>query len=514
MSLTAAEAASRVSTINLETAATGDGMLRELYAARRWEPLWFDGAETNGRRAVMLALLEREERLTDTVIDRAARSSTRPQPQPELALTKAAMGYLARRAGGRPVRPALAAELLADLSTPRGGHEFTLALQELRLVSALGGWTSVRLRPAPSVLIPPMTPVRAELDLIPPGTERPRAQPVVPDLRRRLVQSLDLSPHYLEGEELDPAVLEALRRFQERHGLVADGIAGTRTVMLLNGAVSAQIRQVELNIARTQHIDRAGMRRYIEVNIPAFDLKLVDGKRVAYRSRVIVGDEKTPTPIFDDWIRFVELNPSWYVPRSIQHEILDKEAKEPGYMSKAGFVWRGTGEGGSRLVQRPGPENALGQLKFVFPNRHAVYIHDTPNRGLFSSHDRTLSHGCIRLEQPMGLAIALLGSQGWDQPRIELALERTSTRRLPIDAPVPVFLDYRTATLDDEGRLQLWPDIYKLDAKGVVRFPSKGLPPLHEPAPPPPPQPPEATVAVGEPAPVLESGAQEAPQGL
>jgi murein L,D-transpeptidase YcbB/YkuD len=334
----------------------------------------------------------------------------------------------------------------------------------------------------------------------------------VADLRRRLVQSLDLSSHYLEGEELDPAVLEALRRFQARHGLLADGIVGSQTAMLLNRNVGSQIRQVELNIARTQHIDRGGMHRYIEVNIPAFDLKLVDGRRVAYRSRVIVGDEKTPTPIFDDWIRFVELNPSWYVPRSIYHEIIDKEAEEPGYMSRAGFVWRGTGaEGSRRLMQRPGPENALGQLKFVFPNRHAVYIHDTPNRGLFSRHDRTLSHGCIRLEQPMGLALALLRGQGWDQPRLEVALEKASTRRLTIDAPVPVFLDYRTATLDDEGRLQLWPDIYGLDAKGMVRFPTKGLPPLQEPAPA---QPPAATVAVGEPDPALASPPSDAPTGL
>jgi murein L,D-transpeptidase YcbB/YkuD len=166
--------------------------------------------------------------------------------------------------------------------------------------------------------------------------------------------------------------------------------------------------------------------------------------------------------------------------------LLEKEAKEPGYMSKAGFVWRASsGEEGapSRLIQRPGPENALGRMKFVFPNHHAVYIHDTPNRGLFSRNDRTLSHGCIRLENPAGLALALLGRQGWDAAKLEAALALPGTRRLQLDSSVPVFLDYRTATVDGDGRLQLWPDIYGFDESGVTRFPSKGLPPDRPPEP-------------------------------
>jgi murein L,D-transpeptidase YcbB/YkuD len=267
--------------------------------------------------------------------------------------------------------------------------------------------------------------------------------------------------------------------------------------------VADQIGRVEVNAARdlaTNLISgRAALRRYVEVNVPAFELRLVEDGRVTYRSRVIVGDEDKPTPIFDDWMRYIDLNPSWYVPRSIEQEILDKEAKEPGYMSKAGFVWQAAGAGAPpRLVQRPGPENALGRLKFVFPNRNSVYIHDTPNRGLFNRSDRTLSHGCIRLEQPLGLAAALLKAQGWDQVRLDAALQTSTTHRVRLDAPVPVFLDYRTATLDGEGRLMLWPDIYGLDEEGVTHFPMKGLPPEQEPAPPQPEAPPAQPETVAD----------------
>ena len=324
---------------------------------------------------------------------------------------------------------------------------------------------------------------------MPPPAERPRPQPDVPELRRRLVQSLDLAAQHATGDRLDGSVAQAVRRFQARHGLVPDGVVGFKTAALLNESVSDQIGRVELNMARNLAANivsgRAGFHRYVEVNVPSFELRLVENGRVTYRSRVIVGDEDKPTPVFDDWMRYIDLNPSWYVPRSIEQEILDKEAKEPGYMSKAGFVWQPAGPGlPRRLIQRPGPENALGRLKFVFPNRNSVYIHDTPNRGLFNRSDRTLSHGCIRLEQPLGLAAALLRSQGWDQARLDAALQEPKTHRVRLDSPVPVFLDYRTATLDAEGRLLLWPDVYGYDEEGITHFPMKGLPPEQEPAPP------------------------------
>ncbi len=491
-----AQAAVKKPSASLEAAARADSGLTPIYAVRAFGPLWSGGPEATLRRSVMLALLAREQRFTGAgvAVDKLTRAFAQPkaQTEAELQLTRAALAYLERRAGGRPLPAAAATRALSGLARAKPGSDLELGLAELRLVEAIGGWGPVRMRPAPSALLPPLTPIRPELELIPPYEVRPRAQPEIAALRRRLVQSLDLDMRHVEGDEMDGELMEAVRRFQARHGLVPDGVVGARTAAVLNESVGAQIRQVELNMARPGTESRARLARYIEVNVPAFELRLVEGGRTIWRSRVIVGDKDTRTPLFDDWMRYIELNPSWYVPRSIVKEVVEKEAKEPGYMSKAGFVWRGGQEGASaRLIQKPGPENALGQLKFVFPNHHAVYIHDTPNRGLFSRHDRTLSHGCIRLEQPMGLAVALLSSQGWDAARIELALTKPSTRRLPLTRPVPVFLDYRTATVDPEGRLQLWQDIYGFDAKGVTRFAGKGLPPENPPAPAAPPKVPQ-----------------------
>src|SRR5262249_40859371 len=151
-----------------------------------------------------------------------------------------------------------------------------------------------------------------------------------------------------------------------------------------------------------------------EVNVAGYDLHLVTDGRSELRSRVIVGDQDRPTPIFDNRIRYTELNPSWYVPASIFQEMLDKEKAERGYLERNGFVVRYGADGRVvQMVQRPGPDNALGRLKFGFPNTQAVYLHDTPNRGAFARSERTLSHGCIRVEKALPLALALLAGQGW-----------------------------------------------------------------------------------------------------
>ena len=164
------------------------------------------------------------------------------------------------------------------------------------------------------------------------------------------------------------------------------------------------------------------------------------------------------------------------MPTSIVPELLEKEAKKPGYLAANGFQWRGDG---SSLVQKPGPTNALGRIKFLFPNHHAVYLHDTAQRGLFLRSQRSLSHGCVRVEKPDELALALLGGQGWDLPRLKAAYAAPRTVRIELARPVPVFLDYRTAFVDEQGRLNLRPDIYGYDRAGVTEF--EGEPPSSRP---------------------------------
>jgi murein L,D-transpeptidase YcbB/YkuD len=197
---------------------------------------------------------------------------------------------------------------------------------------------------------------------------------------------------------------------------------------------------------------------------------------VVLRSKVIVGEKDNETPIFDDWIRSIEINPSWYVPTSIVPELLEKEASRPGFLAADGFQWRGSGAT-QTLVQKPGPKNALGRIKFLFPNHHAVYLHDTPQRKLFGRSQRSLSHGCVRVEKPNDLAMALLGDQGWTEGRLDAAYASRKTQRVELAEPVPVFLDYRTAFVDEAGRLQLRPDLYGHDRNGTVAFTGKGLSP-------------------------------------
>jgi L,D-transpeptidase YcbB len=258
--------------------------------------------------------------------------------------------------------------------------------------------------------------------------------------------------------------------------LLDDAVVGPRTRAALATPVSFHIRQVELNIVRDhQRQGRDRLERYVEVNVPAFELRYVEHGRLALRSRVIVGELDNQTPIFDDRIRHIELNPYWYVPKDIVPELLEDARSDPGYFSRNDFIVRNDPGEPIRLVQRPGPRNALGQMKFLFPNHHAVYLHDTSQRGLFGRSARSLSHGCVRVEKHKELALALLGRDGWDQARLDGAIARGRTQRIDLSTTVPIFLDYTTAFLDEQENLHLLEDLYGLDAGKVAVFDEKGL---------------------------------------
>lgn len=460
-----------------------------VYERRGLAPLWFSDKTGVVRREVLSELLSRERRLDPGLAvgpDGMAALPTAAAPGnlgADQTWTRAFLGYLERRRGeAGPVSATAFDQALALLARSAPRDELELALLDLRIVETVGGWRTVR-----TYLPPPPIPMSsAEATLVafvtgdPAGmsattydpnaaSAKPRPLPVPSTLRERLLQSNDL-------RTADGSLDEAVRRFQHRHGLAVDGVVGPATLTALNTPVSRQIAKIELNLERRKQIqDRRRLARYVEVDVAGFELRLVDGGEVVLRSRVIVGDEETPTPIFDDRIRYVELNPFWYVPDSITPELLQKEAARPGYLSEHGYVWR---DGGSRLVQKPGPENALGYYKFLFPNRHAVYLHDTAQRGLFSRSARSLSHGCVRVEKASELAQALLAPMGWGPERIAQTIADGKTRRIELTRTVPVFLDYRTAYVDDDGELQLRGDLYGHDAGGATALRSKGLPPV------------------------------------
>jgi murein L,D-transpeptidase YcbB/YkuD len=223
--------------------------------------------------------------------------------------------------------------------------------------------------------------------------------------------------------------------------------------------------EIVANMERWRWMPRELAPTRVEVNIPQFELTLVRDGVAAYRSRVMVGKPSTPTPVFSNSMRFVTVNPYWNVPPSIlKNEMLAKHGGDLSYLTQRGFEvsYR---NGQPSVRQRPGARNALGLVKFIFPNEYSVYMHDTPSRDLFARAKRAFSHGCVRVDQPFRLAEAVLGSSsGWSEARVR-SLVGGSERTIPLAAPLPVHIEYFTAFVDETGALQMREDIYGYSAK-------------------------------------------------
>jgi murein L,D-transpeptidase YcbB/YkuD len=199
------------------------------------------------------------------------------------------------------------------------------------------------------------------------------------------------------------------------------------------------------------------------VNIPEYRLRLLDGARVVHETRVITGRPETPSPVFSGLMEYAVVNPSWYVPPSIlKKEFLPKLAEDPGYAARQGYEVIRRGNAIS-VRQPPGERNALGFIKFMFPNGHAVYLHDTPNRRLFAGAPRALSHGCIRVENPFLLADFVLG-QEWSEQRLKKLIGR-GERTIWLPKKLPVHLTYFTLAVDEAGDLKSFEDMYGHDRR-------------------------------------------------
>jgi murein L,D-transpeptidase YcbB/YkuD len=309
----------------------------------------------------------------------------------------------------------------------------------------------------------------------------------VPWLQKHLIQTGDLTAFNPSTEwRFDEATADALARFQERHGLTADGVLGPETLAALNLSVEERIRQIEINLERWRWLPRDLGQRYLAVNIADFSLEVVEEGNAVLAMPVVVGTDYRRTPVFSAKLRYLDFAPYWNVPYTIlkedklpliktnlnylashHYEIVVRrnrvvESIEPGSVDWEG-VTAETFPG--MLRQRPGPWNPLGRVKFMFPNKFYVYLHDTPERHLFDRKRRSYSSGCIRVKRPSDLALYLLQNQeGWDTQRIEEAMAADETLRVLLDDPLPVHIFYRTAWVDREGNLQLRNDIYGRDA--------------------------------------------------
>lgn len=312
----------------------------------------------------------------------------------------------------------------------------------------------------------------------------------IPDIRRRLALLGDLSgdsPEASNHQHYDDVLATAIPLFQARHGLEPDGIIGPDTLTALNLLPLERIYRLDANLERWRWLPESLGETYVVVNIAGFELVLVENGEQVHRQRVIVGRPYRQTPVFSDRIRYLVFNPTWTVPRKLMIEDqLPIIRSDPEYLERLGFkVFRGWGANQSevdpaeidwtelsknnfpyQLIQQPGPQNALGQVKFMFPNRYDIYLHDTPAQSLFTRLERTLSSGCIRLERPFELAERLLAStNGWNKRRIEQTLATAEPATVVLSEPVPVYLQYWTTWIDPAGVLQFRNDVYDRDRR-------------------------------------------------
>lgn len=362
------------------------------------------------------------------------------------------------------------------------------ARERYRQIVERGGWPEIPQGPMPEV-----------------GASGPQ----VAALRIRLAAEGDLAD--TAGEELDEALVEALKRFQARHGLEPDGKLGDATRAALAVSAAERLRTLELNLERWRWTSGDFGDRYVAVNIPDFRMWVQEGDERPLEMRVIVGKRMNRTPVFSDTMTHLVLNPSWYVPESISEaEILPQIREDPGYARRKGYeITRVTEDGGTvvdpsevtgdsatqasddtpwwsfarrdeddgerdrssetaqyRVRQLPGPANSLGEIKFMFPNEHNIYLHDTPADSLFDRTNRDFSHGCVRIERPLDFARYLLReSEDWSPERIEEALAGGAEQRVDLPEPLPVHLLYWTAWVDGDGTVHFREDLYGHDQR-------------------------------------------------
>jgi murein L,D-transpeptidase YcbB/YkuD len=289
-------------------------------------------------------------------------------------------------------------------------------------------------------------------------------------------------------EQLEWAsVTDSIRLFQQRNGLVADAKLGRRTIAALNIPPSQRVAQIVANMERWRWMPRTFEDRYILVNVPENELRVVEHGTTILRSRVIVGRVTDPTPIVRAMVRGLLINPPWNVPSIIaRREILPKLRKDRFYLAKQDMIlrdgpagdphgarvdWRALKTMPYRVQQLAGPKNALGRIKLDMPNRFDAYLHDTPGQAAFQLDERFLSHGCVRVRQIMELAsIVLTGDPETGISSAQTMIDTGATQRVSAGTPIPVYLVYWTAFQGDDGQLNFRPDIYGRDQRLMAQL--------------------------------------------
>ncbi len=321
-----------------------------------------------------------------------------------------------------------------------------------------------------------------------PGASSPELTNVVAGIRKRGSDKL-LADHGITlyeygvsgGEQYSDDLVALVRDFQRENGLMVDGIVGKQTIGRLNDETNDdKIEKVQLAMERLRWLPRNLGSRHVFINQPAYRATYVANGKDTLSMRAIVGKRSNQTSFFHDEIETVEYNPYWGVPRSIiVNEMLPKLRSNPSYLDRLGYEL--TDRRGRRVASRninwyqvgpnnipvdvrqpPGPKNALGELKILFPNKHAIYMHDTPSRNLFERDTRAFSHGCVRLQDPWGMAAAVLGTS---RDHIDAQIAQGQNLAEPVPGKIPVYVSYFTAWPNDDGSVGYFADMYGRDAR-------------------------------------------------
>lgn len=471
-----------------------------LYRDRERAPIWVtvDGRSAAGMRLVaMLRAAEASDRRAGHYItrclDRALRGSDEQvsRGQLDVMLTDAYLALAASRVDGSRSTGRLLAPLGRDsdsasitrwldrlaqgpardtATTTTTGRpapatrDLAAALEHYRRIRAAGGWQPIG--PGPDIA---------------PGDRDPR----VPALRERLAATGDLAADDTAGGSSihDDALASAVRAFQDRHGLRADGVVDARTRRALDVPVEARIDQIRVNLERMRAHAVETDGPVVRVNIPDFRVELHHNGRIEYETRAVVGRPGRPTPVLAGRITHFTLNPAWNVPASIVREDLaPRFAADPAYAERNGFRLRdGNADIGDidwadspdqAVRQAPGPANALGGIKFEMPNRRAIFLHDTPQRHLFRAEQRAFSAGCVRVQEPLELATRLARSGEAGRQQLAAGIRSGQTRAVHLGRAVPVQLVYFTAWADADGSVRFRDDIYGKDDEALAALDS------------------------------------------
>jgi len=449
--------------------------IRDYYAAHNYAPIWiYDGRLTaRAKRAIARLKDAAAEGLVaaDYPTPDARAGSADALAKADLELTHSLITFARHLQSGRIAPRRVFAQVQYPEHDPEPAQILKTLTQARNIDAALdsfdpphAGFRALKaklaeLRANAAASEPP--------DRIPGGKRiKPGAQdPRIPALRARLHVRGDP-----DDTSYDRALYRAVRALQHRHGLHPNGVIDAKTIAILNGRTPDQvIATVEANMERWRWLPRDLGDTYVMVNIPDFSLKVVHEERTVWRTKIVAGKPQTPTPLLTAAMDNVIVNPSWYVPQSIiQNELLPQYRSDPNIFDRLGLEVQKGADGHINVVQPPGAANALGRIKFNFPNKFQVYLHDTPQKRLFKYDRRAFSHGCMRVQNPtrFGEIMLHLAMNGPAPSERQLdSLFGRGEKIFRLARRPMVHLTYQTAFVDEAGKLDLRGDLYGFDAR-------------------------------------------------